>query len=105
MIELSVNIPAFNAEKYIAQAIQSVLQTEKNMEVLVLDDGSTDSIQQIIADASRNDPRVKLLISTKNSGIAAARQKLIDHSQGEFIIPFDSDDIMLPGWIDYAVDI
>lgn len=93
---VSVIIPAYNAAKFIAKTIESVLsQTYKNIEVLVIDDGSQDATAEIVRSIAQKDSRV-VLLQQENSGVAAARNLGIDKSKGEFIAPIDADDIWYP---------
>ncbi len=93
---VSVIIPVYNAERFIAQTLESVAaQTYANFEVIVVDDGSLDgssaAIEPFLADS-----RFKL-IAQVNSGISAARNTAIRASSGEFIALLDHDDLWLPG--------
>lgn len=100
---VSVIIPAYNAEAFIERTLNSVIsQTYKNLEVLVIDDGSQDRTAEIVQAIAQKDCRVKLL-QQANSGVAAARNLGIKHSQGEFIAPIDADDIWYPQNIDKQV--
>jgi glycosyltransferase involved in cell wall biosynthesis len=93
---VSVIIPAYCAAEFLARTLDSVIgQTYRNIEVFVVDDGSTDETFQIAEDYSRRDPRVKVL-RQNNAGAAAARNLAISHAAGEFIAPIDADDIWLP---------
>ncbi len=93
---ISVIIPCFNAERYIAATLQSVLwQTEQRWECLVVDDGSTDRSREIVTEYQRKDHRVRL-ITQPNSGPTAARNNGVRHSSGEFIQFLDADDILFP---------
>ncbi|HKK17055.1 MAG TPA: glycosyltransferase family A protein [Opitutales bacterium] len=90
---VSVIIPAYNAEPFIRATLASVLsQTYKNIEVLVVDDGSTDHTAEIVQTIADRDCRVSLLRSS-NNGVAAARNLAIQNSVGEYIAPLDADDI------------
>ncbi|WP_040483351.1 glycosyltransferase family 2 protein [Lyngbya aestuarii] len=90
---VSVIIPAYNAEPFIAKTLTSVLaQTYKNIEVLVVDDGSQDQTAKIVQLFAEKDKRVTLF-QQPNSGVAAARNLAIEKSKGEFIAPLDADDI------------
>ncbi|RMF62356.1 MAG: glycosyltransferase family 2 protein [Cyanobacteria bacterium J069] len=101
---VSVIIPAYNAEKYIRQAIESALsQTYANIEVLVVDDGSTDTTPEIVREFSVQDSRV-ILLQQPNAGVAAARNSAIKNSKGEFIAPLDADDIWHPKKLEKQVD-
>lgn len=100
---VSVIVPAYNAEAYILQTLNSVLsQTYKNIEVVVVDDGSHDKTAQIVESIMLRDNRVKLL-RQQNSGVAAARNLAIEKSRGAFIAPIDADDIWYPSKIEKQV--
>jgi glycosyltransferase involved in cell wall biosynthesis len=93
---VSVIIPAYNAENFIAKTLESVLsQTYQNIEVLVVDDGSTDTTAEIVKSFVQKDSRVSLL-QQSNAGVAAARNLAIEKSKGEYIAPIDADDIWYP---------
>ncbi len=88
---ISVIIPAYNAEKTIKQTIQSVLkQTFTDFELIIINDGSTDSTPEIIN--SINDERIKVF-SFANSGLACSRNRGIDLAKGEYISFLDADDL------------
>src|SRR4051794_35435915 len=92
-LDVSVVMPAYNAEATIGQTISSVLaQTFRNFELIVVSDGSTDRTAQIVQELSANDPRVTLVIQ-KNRGVAAARNYGISLARTELIAPLDADDI------------
>ncbi|MEP7254774.1 MAG: glycosyltransferase, partial [Ferruginibacter sp.] len=87
-------MPAYNAEKYIGEAIASVLdQTFTDFELLIINDGSTDTTQQIIN--SFTDPRIRLINQT-NQGIAAALNIGLLNAKADLIARFDADDICIP---------
>lgn len=91
--KVSVIIPVFNGEKYIAMALESVFsQTYQNYEVIVIDDGSTDRTEEVIASFSG---KLKL-IRQPNSGPACARNKGVENSIGELVAFLDHDDVWLP---------
>ena len=91
---VSVIMPAYNAEKYIAEAIQSVIsQTYTNWELFVLDDCSTDSTAKIAEGFARADGRIHLLENPQNMGVARTRNRGFDLAQGEWIALLDSDDV------------
>lgn len=90
---ISVVIPAYNAENYIHATLDSVFnQSYKNIEVIVVDDGSKDSTQAILAAYPHNVEVIK----TENKGVSHARNTGIDAARGEWIAFVDSDDIWLP---------
>ncbi len=91
MPKVSVVIPAFNAMKYLPQTVESVLQqTFIDFEVLIIDDGSSDSIRQWVNEVT--DLRVKL-ISQENQGVSVARNTGIAAAQGEYVAFLDADDL------------
>ena len=92
---ISVIIPVYNCEKYLAEAISSVLsQSYKNTEVLVVDDGSTDNSRSV-AERFTKQGRVKYLFQ-RNLGIGAARNSAIAIAKGKFLALLDADDL----WVD-----
>lgn len=94
---VSVCIPAYNCEKYVGEAIQSVLaQTYPAIEIIVVDDGSTDNTLNEIRKIENG--QVKS-ITTPNKGAAAARNLAYQNSTGEYIIFFDADDVLPPNFI------
>ena len=93
---ISVIIPAYNAEEFIAKTLESVLsQTYQNIEVLVVDDGSLDTTAAIVKSFAQKDSRISLL-QQSNAGVASARNLAIEKSKGEYIAPIDADDIWYP---------
>jgi glycosyltransferase involved in cell wall biosynthesis len=89
---ISVLMPAFNVEKYIAAAIESILnQTFANFELIILDDGSSDGTAKIID--SYSDIRIKKVFLSKNQGLVSARNSLVSMAQGKYVAFLDSDDI------------
>jgi glycosyltransferase involved in cell wall biosynthesis len=92
---ISVILPFYNAEKYIFESINSILnQTYKNFELIAIDDGSTDNTLQIVSGFKDN--RIKLIQNEKNLGLIATLNIGLNLSQGEFIARMDADDISLP---------
>jgi glycosyltransferase involved in cell wall biosynthesis len=96
-IPVSVIICAYNAEKYLEKTINSVLsQTYRNIEVLIIDDASTDSTFQIIQEAGENDERIRYVKLSENSGLANARKIGLENAKYDWILFIDADDIALP---------
>ena len=92
---VSVILPTFNAEKHLAEAIGSILnQTYKNLELILLNDGSTDKTEAIIQ--SFNDNRIHYINNGKNIGLVATLNKGIELAKGKYIARMDADDISLP---------
>ncbi|HOL49970.1 MAG TPA: glycosyltransferase [bacterium] len=93
MAKVSVIVPVYNAERFIGETLRSVLcQTYKDIEVIVVDDGSTDHSVEVIK--KYNDPRI-MLIRQQNRGVSAARNTGIKSSNGKFIALLDHDDLWL----------
>jgi glycosyltransferase involved in cell wall biosynthesis len=94
---VTVVIPAYNAEHYIAATLDSVLnQTFSNFEILVVDDGSIDQTIEIVEGYAAQDKRVHLMISPVNQGVSNARNLGIRKATGEWVAFLDADDIWLP---------
>lgn len=97
MPAVSVIIPVYNTENYIAQALQSVRrQSLQDIEILVVDDGSTDGSAAVVRSVAATDPRV-VLYSRPNGGVSAARNTGMEHARGEYTYFLDSDDLLEPG--------
>ncbi|WP_162560150.1 glycosyltransferase family 2 protein [Methylotetracoccus oryzae] len=93
---ISVIIPAYNAERTLADTLDSILaQTYGNIEVLVVDDGSTDATAAIVLDYAQRDVRVCLL-QQPNGGVAAARNQGLAAARGDYVAPVDADDLWHP---------
>lgn len=91
-MKVSILVPVFNAEKYLRKCLDSIVnQTYKDLQVVIVDDGSTDSSPAICDEYSE---RYKFLEVYRqfNEGVAAARNALLDHANGDYIIFVDSDD-------------
>ena len=99
----SIIVTVYNKEKYILQTLQSALtQTYSDIEVIVVNDGSTDGSPKVIKQIAATDPRV-LVITQTNAGAAAARNRGIDTAQGEFVNLFDGDDLLYPHFVEETV--
>lgn len=98
---VSIIMPSYNSEQYIAEAIASVqAQTFTDWELLVADDCSTDSTREIVSGISENDSRVHLLLLTENGGAAKARNYALSQARGRYIAYLDSDDLWYPEKLD-----
>jgi len=94
---VSVIMPVYNGETYLAEAIESILtQTFADFEFVIVDDGSTDGSAAIIQDYGKSDERIRILRHRKNRGKAVARNSGIAAAEGEFIASMDCDDVSLP---------
>lgn len=102
MPKVSVLLPVYNAESYVAEAVESVLnQSFSDFELIILDDGSTDSSSTIVAGLS--DPRIKYVRST-NVGLTKVLNKGLKMADGEYIARMDADDISDPARFGRQVD-
>ena len=94
--KITVIIPAYNSEKFIAQTLDSLVnQTMQDIEVIVVDDGSTDSTCDIITKYHIDFPYIKYIYQ-ENSGVSAARNKAIPLATGEYVVFLDADDVYTP---------
>lgn len=94
---VSVVMPAYNSEKYIARSVKSVLeQTFRNFELIIVDDCSTDKTYETIKELLKTDGRIRCCRLKKNSGVAVARNFGMSLSRGEWIALVDSDDLWAP---------
>ncbi len=95
-LKLSVLLPVHNSERYLSQAIQSVVcQSFRDFELIIVDDGSSDASLHVCQEFERNDARIKI-ISRPNTGIVGALNDGLAASKGEFIGRMDADDISYP---------
>jgi glycosyltransferase involved in cell wall biosynthesis len=100
---ISVIMPAYNAEAYITQAINSILsQTYSNFELIILNDGSTDQTEEIVQ--SFSDKRIQYIKNQRNLGIAATLNKGSTAAQGEYIARMDADDICFPVRLEHQIN-
>ena len=91
---ISIIIPVYNVEKYLRQCLDSIIeQTYRDLEILLIDDGSTDASGKICDEYAR-DQRVRLF-HTENRGLSAARNRGLEEAHGDYIAFLDSDD-----WLD-----
>lgn len=96
MATIGVIVPVYNVEKYLSQCIESILcQTYTDFELILVNDGSTDSSPSICNEYSHKDPRIRV-INKQNGGLSDARNCGIDSFHGEYITFVDSDDFLLP---------
>lgn len=104
-INISVIIPAFNAELFIEQTLQSVLhQTAPVDEIIIIDDGSTDNTQEIVIHIQSDNPHI-ILFTQQNKGASAARNLGIQKAKGDWILFLDADDLIAEDLIENYLDI
>lgn len=97
---ISILIPVFNVSRYLEDCLNSVIcQTYSNIEIIIVDDGSSDSSGEICDVYEKKDSRVRV-VHKANEGQAATRNLLVDLSRGEYLVFVDSDDIITPTYIE-----
>lgn len=100
---VSILIPAYNVERYIERSLKSALnQTYKNIEVVIVDDGSTDGTADVVR-KYLPDARVKYVYQ-KNKGLSGARNTAMKNASGEYFAMLDADDVFLPEKIECQVE-
>lgn len=96
---ISIIVPTYNVEKYIRTCIESILaQTYRNIEVIIVNDGSTDQSLAVISDLICSHHNIKV-INQKNQGLSVARNTGIDVATGKYITFVDADDKIMPGFV------
>ena len=102
---VSVIVPIYNAEAYLKEALDSVLASDyEPLEVVMMDDGSTDNSLKIAQEYAQKDNRCRVL-HQENAGVSVARNRAIHASQGKYVLPVDSDNLIEPTFISEAVAI
>lgn len=102
---VSVIMPSYNASRFIEQAIDSVLQQSyQSIELIIIDDCSTDNSKEIIKELAEKHPKIKPVYLQENSGAAVARNKGIELAVGKYIAFLDTDDVWLPNKIEKQVE-
>ncbi|PUA27570.1 MAG: hypothetical protein B0W54_13475 [Cellvibrio sp. 79] len=105
MCKASIIVPAYNAEKFIESTINSILSQDfSDFEIIVINDGSTDSTEEKVKAIGLLDERVKYVAQPNSGGPAKPRNVGISHAKGEFIFIFDADDLMLEGKISRSIE-
>lgn len=105
MPKVSVLMPAYNSEKYIAEAIDSILnQTFTDFEFIIINDGSTDNTAKIIRNYARKDLRIRFINNRQNRGFIKRLNDCLDLASGEYVAKMDSDDISLPTRLEKQVE-
>ena len=100
MEKVSVIIPAYNVERFIAECVNSVRnQTYKNLEIIIVDDGSSDNTLDICRAMANEDDRIKL-VQGNHGGVGRARNAGLDNVTGDYIVSVDSDDVLVPNMIE-----
>lgn len=98
---VTVIVPAYNASDYISETVQSIInQTYTNMEIIVVDDGSTDDTKEIIKSFG---PKVNYIYQKNSGSCASPRNTGLRHARGEYVTFFDADDVMMAEKIEHQV--
>ena len=102
---VSVIVPTYNRAELLPRAVQSVLSQDfTDLELLIVDDGSTDNTAEVVRELQAQDDRVRYLKLQENRGVGFARDIGLRYSHGEFIAWIDADDIWLPGKLEKQVE-
>ncbi len=103
MLTVSVIVPVFNTSSYLSRCIDSIInQTYRDIEIILIDDGSTDDSAEICKEYASIDSRIKYFFQ-ENSGPDYARKRGLDYAKGEYLVFVDSDDFIAPNMIEALV--
>ena len=98
---ISIIVPVYNAEKYLAKCLESLIsQTYKNIEIILIDDGSKDESEKICQTYCAKDARI-IVKKQKNAGASSARNRGVDLAKGKYILFVDADDYVSDDYIEY----
>ena len=100
-VRITVAIPVYNTEKYLERCLDSVQgQTFRDLEILCIDDGSTDRSPEILRQRAASDARIRVITLPGNRGISHARNLALDEARGEYLYQMDSDDWLDPDYLE-----
>ena len=103
--KVSVIVPAYNVEKYIGKCVESIMaQTYKNIEIIIVNDGSTDNTSAILENYKNRDDRL-VILHKQNAGVSEARNSGIDISSGDYIVFVDADDYLDSKYLEYMLQL
>lgn len=103
--KVSIIVPVYNVEKYLDECITSIInQSYKNIEIILVDDGSTDNSGKILDKFEKKDERIKV-VHKENGGVSSAKNVGIELSTGEYITFVDSDDYIMDDYIEYLLNL
>ena len=101
MCKVSIIVPVYNVGRYLERTVHSLLnQTHRNVEVLLIDDGSKDDSRQVMEKLAAEDSRVVALVQPCNQGVSAARNRGLDEMTGEWVCFCDGDDWYEPAFVE-----
>ena len=104
-IKVSIIIPVYNVEKYLAECLDSVIkQSHSNLEIILVDDGSKDNSGKIADRYAEKDSRIKV-IHKENEGVSTARNTGIDAATGEYVCFSDADDYLMEDYVEYLLEL
>ena len=102
---ISIIVPVYNVSKYLKKCIESLInQSYKNVEIILVDDGSNDESEKI-CDKYKNDDNRIVVIHKKNNGVSSARNCGIDAANGKFVCFVDGDDYVMPDYVEYLYNL
>lgn len=102
--KVSVIIPAFNAAETLAEAVASAVNgSYQHLEILIVDDCSTDDTSKVAAKLVEVDPRIQLFVNPQNYGVSKSRNLMIDRATGEYVAFLDSDDTWEPNKLEFCL--
>lgn len=102
--KVSVIIPAFNAAETLAEAVYSAVNgSHQHLEILIVDDCSTDHTSKVAAKLAESDPRIQLFLNPKNYGVSKSRNLMIDRATGKYVAFLDSDDTWEPNKLEFCL--
>ena len=105
MLKISVIVPVYNVEKFLPFCIESIInQTYKDLEIILIDDGSTDTSLAICNEYSKKDKRIKV-IHQENHGLSHARNTGIENASCDYLSFIDADDIISPYFYEYLMNL
>jgi|SRR5690554_6738744 len=104
--KVSVIIPAFNAEQFITASLNSVLDQRysSNIEIIVIDDGSSDNTRLVVSEMAQHHPQIQLLKNNRKKGPSGARNVGLLNATGDYIAFLDADDLWLPNHLENGLD-
>jgi glycosyltransferase involved in cell wall biosynthesis len=101
--EVSVVLPVYNAEEFLAETLESIVsQTQENFELIAIDDGSTDRSSEILADFARRDKRI-IFFRRENRGAGATANECMERAKSALVVRHDADDLMLPNRLERQI--
>ena len=102
---VSIVVPVYNVQKYVGRCLDSLVsQTHEDIEIIVIEDGSTDGSRAVCEEYAKKDPRI-CLFTQENRGLAAVRNRGIAEAKGEYLAFVDSDDLVAPTFIEETLRI